>query len=120
MPAAESARYIAERARRVLPQQEAADPVLIRRDAVERATMAAVRAYSPAPSSSHVDLMIPCESSRRSWAHPLRWSRHAPSSTVFVGPDDCDKDTMLLPEHAATFAAFVDDAQHRLAQNGEA
>ncbi|MCW2589366.1 MAG: hypothetical protein JWQ86_1793 [Mycobacterium sp.] len=120
IPAAERARYIAERARRVLPQEESADPVLIRRAAVERATMAAVRAYSPKPSSSHVDFMIPCESSKRSWAHPLRWSRHAASSTVFVGPDDCDKDTMLLPEHAATFAAFVAEAQQRHARSGQA
>jgi hypothetical protein len=57
--------------------------------------------------------MIACESSTRSWLHPLRWSRHAESSSVFVGPDDCDKDTMLLPEYAATFAAFVANAQRR-------
>jgi thioesterase domain-containing protein len=118
MPAAERARYIAERARRPLPREEVSDPVLIRRGAVEEATMAAVRAYSPEPSSSHVDFMIPCESSKRSWAHPLRWSRLAASSTVFVGPDDCNGDTMLLPEHAATFAAFVADAQERHARRG--
>ncbi|MET0455088.1 MAG: thioesterase domain-containing protein, partial [Mycobacterium sp.] len=113
MSAAERARYVAERARRALPQEEVVDPALIRRDGVERATMAAVRAYSPAPLRSHVDFMIACESSKRSWAHPLRWSRHVASSTVFVGPDDCDKDTMLLPEYAPTFAAFVADAQRR-------
>ncbi len=82
--------------------------------------MAAVRAYSPELSSSPVDFMIPCESSKRSWAHPLRWSRLAASSTVFVGPDDCDKDTMLLPEYAATFAAFVADAQQRHVRSGVA
>jgi acyl transferase domain-containing protein len=127
MPAAERARYIAERARNIaerarrpLPREEVSDPVLIRRGAVEEATMTAVRAYSPEPSSSHVDFMIPCESSKRSWAHPLRWSRLAASSTVFVGPDDCNSDTMLLPEHAATFAAFVADAQQRHARGGAA
>lgn len=110
MATAERARYIAERARRMLIREEVTDPVLIRRGAVEEATMAAVRAYAPAPLNSHVDLVIPCDSSKSSWAHPLRWGRHAASSTVFVGPDECDKDTMLLPEHAAIFAAFVTES----------
>ena len=42
------------------------------------------------------------------------------SSTVFVGPDDCNGDTMLKPEHAATFAAFVADAQQRHVRGGVA
>jgi thioesterase domain-containing protein len=121
MPAAERARYLAEHARVLMPREAegVSDPVLIRRGAVEEATMAAVRAYSPEPSGTHIDFMIPCESSKRSWAHPLRWSRLAASSTVFVGPDDCNGDTMLLPKHAATFAAFVADAQQRHARDGE-
>jgi thioesterase domain-containing protein len=117
MPAAERGRYLAERARVRLPRDET-DPVLIRRGAVEEATMAAVRAYSPKPSGGHIDFMIPCESWRRSWAHPLRWSRLAASSTVFVGSDDCNGDTMLKPQHAATFAAFVAEAQQRHARSG--
>ena len=122
MPAAERARYLAERARIAsrARREEASDPVLIRRGAVEEATVAAVRVYSPEPSSNHIDFMIPCESLKRSWDYPLRWSRHAASSTVFVGPDDCNGDTMLLPEHAATFAAFVADAQQRHARGGAA
>jgi thioesterase domain-containing protein len=119
MPAAERARYLAERKRRFLPR-DASDPVMIRRGAVEDATLAAARAYSPKPSSSHIDFMIPCESSKRSLADPLRWSRLAASSTVFVGPDDCSGDNMLLPEHAATFAAFVADAQRHHARGGAA
>jgi thioesterase domain-containing protein len=122
MPAAERARYLAERARVLLSRgvEEASDPVLIRRGAVEEATRAAVRAYSPEPSGSHIDFMMPCESWKRSSAHPLRWSRLAASSTVYVGPDDCNGDTMLKPEHAATFAAFVADAQQRHARGGVA
>jgi acyl transferase domain-containing protein/thioesterase domain-containing protein len=114
MPNAARARYVGERARRVLPHREVhLDPVGLRRNAVEEATMAAARAYSPAPFDSHIDFMIPCESSKRSWAHLLHWGRHAASSTVFVGSDACDKDTMLFPEHVATFATFVADAQQR-------
>jgi thioesterase domain-containing protein len=108
----------AERKRMLLPRQaqEASDPVLARRGAVEEATIAAVRAYSPEPFRGHIDFMIPCEAWKRSSDDPLRWGRLAASSTVFVGPDDCNGDTMLLPEHAATFAAFVADAQQRHAQ----
>jgi hypothetical protein len=120
MPAGERAGYLAERARKLLPREETSDPVLIRRGAVEKATMAAVRTYSPEPSGSHIDFMIPCESSKRSPADPLGWSRLAASRTVYVGPDDCNGDTMLRPQHAATFAAFVAEAQQRHARGGAA
>ncbi len=120
MPAAERTRYLSERLRRLMPHEaeEILDPVLIRRGAVEEATMAAVRAYSPKPSGSHIDFMIPSESWTRSWARPLRWSRFAASTTVFAGPDDCSGDIMLLPGHAATFAAFVGEAQQRHVRGG--
>jgi thioesterase domain-containing protein len=121
IPMAERASYLAERARTVLTREakeEVTDPVLIRRRAVVEATLAAIRAYSPKPSSSHIDLMLPCESWKRSSANPLRWSRFAASTASFVGPDSCSTDTMLLPEHAATFAAFVAEAQQRHARSG--
>jgi thioesterase domain-containing protein len=112
MPAAERRPYLTERKHRLLPR-DASDPVMIRRGAVGDATLAAARAYSPKPFSCHIDFMIPSESFKRSLADPLRWSRLAASSTVFVGPDGCDGVTMLQPGHAATFAAFVADAQQR-------
>lgn len=120
MPAAERTRYLGERLRTVMPHEaeEVSDPVLIRRGAVEEATMAAVRAYSPKPSGNHIDFMIPSQSWTRSWARPLHWSRVAASTAVFVGPDDCSGDVMLLPGHAATFAAFVGEAQQRHARGG--
>jgi thioesterase domain-containing protein len=122
MPAAERTSYLAERARMLLPREaeKVTDPVLIRRGTVEEVTLAAVRAYSPKPSASHIDFMLPYESWQRSSAHPLRWSRFAASTTVFVGPDGCNGDTMLLPEHAATFAAFVAQTQQRHARGGAA
>ena len=110
MTAAERAHYVVERASRTSVRGESADPALLRRGLVEEATMTAVRAYRPAPFSGHVDLVLPSDSAKSSWAHPLRWTRHAASSTVFVGPDDCRKDTMLLPEYAAAIAAFVTEA----------
>lgn len=103
---------LAEHARelRRSPEQEG-DPVLIRRQAVVQATLAAARKYAPAHTDIHLDCMLPCPSWRRSSAHPLRWSRHATSTAAFVGPVGCTSDTMLLPEHVATFAAFVVRAQ---------
>lgn len=118
MPAAERAQYLAERARVFMPHEDEAvtDPVMIRRGIVEEATMDAVRAYTPAPFAGHIDLMVPCEAAKRSTDDPMHWARLAASSEVYTGPDDCNGDTMLLPEHAATFAAFVRTAQKRHAR----
>jgi hypothetical protein len=86
---------------------------------VVAATLAAARAYVPTSSGLHLDVMLPCESWQRSSARPLRWNRLAASTTVFTGPDGCSSDTMLLlPEHVATFAAFVLQTQQRYAQSG--
>ncbi|MGU3499871.1 type I polyketide synthase [Mycobacterium sp. C31M] len=113
MSTAERAGYIGARARRRLTREATTDPVLVRRDVVEKSTLEAVRSYVPGPFDGHLDLVIPCESSMRSWIRPLRWTRHAASSTVYVGPDDCEKDTMLLPGNAAKIAAFITEAQQR-------
>lgn len=96
---------------RAITAPPSTDPVMIRRNAVENATLAAVRRYSPAPLDGWIDLMLPCASWKHSLDAPLRWGRLASRSAEFVGPDDCNGDTMLLPEHAATFAAFVAAAQ---------
>lgn len=86
------------------------DPVMVRRVAVEKATLAAIRRYRPRAFNGHVDLLLPCESWKRSLEAPLRWRRHATTGTEFVGPDGCTGDTMLLPEYAATFASFLKHA----------
>jgi thioesterase domain-containing protein len=111
----ERVRYVADRVRRKLADREekTTDPVLIRRAAVEKATIAAARAYSPQPARCHVDFVIPSRSFSRSWARPLRWSRLATSTCEFVGPDGCSNDMMLLPEHVAPFSAFAAEAQRR-------
>lgn len=127
VPMAERRRYVALRARhladtvRGLRQQRSeqeGDAVLTRRRAVVAATLAAARAYVPTSSRLHIDIMLPCESWQRSSARPLRWNRLAASTTLFTGPDGCSSDTMLLPEHVATFAAFVLQTQRRYAQSG--
>ncbi|MDN5863893.1 MAG: thioesterase domain-containing protein [Gammaproteobacteria bacterium] len=113
LPITEWTRYLADRtqARHAALGDAPRDPVMLRRAAVEKATVAAIRRYRPQAFNGHVDLMLPCESSKRSWDAPLRWRRHAATSAEFAGPDGCNGDTMLLPEYAATFAAFVKTAR---------
>jgi thioesterase domain-containing protein len=89
------------------------DPVLVRRGAVEVATIDAVRGYTPQFFDGHLDLMLPCAAWKSSFDAPLRWRNHARTSAEFVGPDDCNGDNMLLPEHAARFAAFMKVAQQQ-------
>ena len=117
LPVTRWRRYFAERlqARHSTVGNGARDPVMVRRVAVEKATLAAIRHYRPRAFAGHVDIMLPCKSWRRSENMPLRWLRHAATGAEFVGPEGCDGDTMLLPEHAATFASFVKaalDARH--------
>jgi thioesterase domain-containing protein len=95
------------------PSAPLEDPVLVRRGAVEVATMDAVRDYTPQFFDGHLDLMLPCAAWKSSFDAPLRWQAHVRSSAEFVGPDDCNGDVMLLPEHAARFAAFVREAQQQ-------
>ncbi len=110
--AAERRRYLADRRQALLarPGETVTDPVIIRRMAVEEATMAAVRAYTAQPFDGHVDIVLPCESWKRSPDRPLRWGRFAAGSREFTGPADCNGDTMLLAEHAAAFAVLVEAA----------
>jgi thioesterase domain-containing protein len=115
MPMSDRRRYFAARVHALQPAAPAppSDPVLARRLLVEEATMAAVRRYEPQRFNGHVDLMLPCQSWKRSSDAALRWSRIAASSAEFVGPDDCNGDNMLLPEHAATFAALFRKAREQ-------
>lgn len=109
LPLTEWRRYLADRtqALRAATDNAPCDPVMVRRDAVEKATVAAVRKYRPQAFNGHVDVMLPCKSWKHSWDAPLRWSRHAATSAEFIGPNGCNVNAMLLSEHAATFASFV-------------
>jgi thioesterase domain-containing protein len=108
-------RYLAHRLKALLSHPEAApeDSVLIRRAAVETATTGAVRRYDPRSFDGHIDLMLPSARWKSSMDAPLRWKALARSTAEFIGPHECTGDRMLGPEHAATFAAFVKQAQER-------
>jgi thioesterase domain-containing protein len=121
MSSGDRAHYLSDRLKVFQPeappedpvQARPEDPVLARRGAIEVATMDAVRDYTPQFFDGHLDLMLPCAAWKSSFDAPLRWQNLARTSAEFVGPDDCNGDNMLLPEHAATFAAFVKDAQQQ-------
>lgn len=101
--------YLTDMVRRLLARapEVAPDPLLLRRSAVEEATMRAVRSYSPDRFAGHVDVMLPAVSWRHFAGSPLRWCEYAASSAVYNGPDDCTGDLMLLAKHAPLFAALV-------------
>ncbi|MGH8161757.1 MAG: thioesterase domain-containing protein [Gammaproteobacteria bacterium] len=89
------------------------DSVMARRHVVEKATFAALRRYRPpAAFDGRVALMLPNESWKHSLAQPLRWRHHLTGAMEFTGPNGCGCNTytMFLPEHAATFAAFINSA----------
>lgn len=115
LPQSDRRRYFADRVRALRTSEPPLpdDPVLQRRGQVEEATMAAVRDYQPRPFTGHVDIMLPCDSWKSSWDAPLRWSKLAASSAQFAGPEGCNGDTMLLAEHAATFAVLFNEARER-------
>jgi thioesterase domain-containing protein len=101
--------YIAERRRqrrelRAAAQAAALDPVLVRRAAVERATIAAIRRYRPAPFAGRLSLFLPSQQWLPS-ATPV-WASLAQRTDEYVGPPGCDNDTMLREPFAAHFAAL--------------
>jgi thioesterase domain-containing protein len=114
LPADERRGYLAARVQALQNPEKTddpVDPIIARRTVVEEATMSAVRKYEPQRYEGHIDLMLPCQEWLRTSDTPLQWKRFAASSTQFVGPDDCNGDNMLRPEHAATFAALFEQAR---------
>ena len=101
--------YIAGKLRRVQAQRDAAhaalaDPVLVRRAAVSRATIAAIRRYTPVVYAGPVSLILPNREWLRSGADPLRWRSVAPQAAHCFGPDDCDPDLLLMEPGAGRIA----------------
>jgi hypothetical protein len=78
--------------------------VLILRDRVERATVAAAGRYTPGHFAGRVSLFLPCKEWVRSACEPLRWRSVAQQAEEYFGPDGCNTDIMLREPHAHTFA----------------
>jgi thioesterase domain-containing protein/SAM-dependent methyltransferase len=106
---AQAREYITAKRRRWQGERNAAradlaDPVLARRAQVSRATVAAIRRYTPAVYAGPVSLILPNRAWLRSGADPLRWRSVAPQAEHCFGPDDCDPDLLLMEPDAGAIA----------------
>lgn len=98
-------RYVAARLRqrreRIAAEQAAAvDPVFVLRDKVERATLQAVRAYSPQPFAGRLALVLPS----RAWRLAAGWKNAAARVEEYFGPEGCGSQAMLREPYTAAFA----------------
>lgn len=115
---AQSRQYIAVKLRRLQGERDAehaalADPVLVRRAAVSRATVAAIRRYTPVGYAGRVSLILPNRAWLHSGAEPLRWRSVAPQAEHCFGPDDCDPDLLLMEPDAGAIAALFRQSTDR-------
>src|SRR4029079_11779165 len=90
--------------RRRASRPDGSDAVLARRRSVERATLAAVRAYRPGFFAGRIPLFMPCSSWVHSGAGGSRWSSLALGAESYFGPDGCTADNMLLAPQVSAFA----------------
>lgn len=108
---AEYRRYFAEKLRRRrdrigAKQAAARDPVLVLRGKVERATLAAVRAYAPREFPGRLALFLPSPD----WPHARRWRSVARRTEEYVSPSACAPQSMLREPNAAAFAELLGTA----------
>lgn len=100
---------LAERRARQLARRPAAPEagVLERRDAVERATLAAVRRYRPRAFDGTLHLFHPSHEWLHSGAEAQRWRALARGGKEFFGPPDCTRPEMLREAYAPVFAELL-------------
>jgi amino acid adenylation domain-containing protein len=101
--------YLAEKLALVRSQRAASlaappDPVLLLRNAVERATLEAARHYRPQRFDGRLRLFVASRAALRTRDHPLRWRAFAADTEVWFGPNGCRADTMLREPHAKAVA----------------
>lgn len=101
--------YLAEKlrerkARRNAEQTPELDPVLVLRAKVERATISAVRRYTPLHFAGRVNLFLPGRPWLRSGVAAQRWRSVAQRSEEYFGPHDSCHDDMLREPNAPAFA----------------
>lgn len=111
LPVAQGREYITERLRnrqaeRATNQSATNDPVLVWREKVGQATLAAIRRYKPAPFSGRLGLFWPSPEWRGARNAPAQWTSLVPDFVKLFGPAGCDGAVMLREPHAAAFAAL--------------
>jgi len=103
------------RTRRDAKRTAALDPVLVQRVKVERATLKAVRAYTPRPYAGRIGLFLPGNEWLRSGVAVDRWKARSQRTFDYFGPDDSGGQDMLREAHyAAAFAQLFRDAVGQL------
>jgi thioesterase domain-containing protein len=106
----ERRRYLTEKVRqhtaqRNADQSRALDPVLVLRAKVERATLSAVRRYTPSHFAGRVSLFLPGRQWLRSGVAAQHWRSVAQRTEEYFGPDDsCHSYDMLREPNAPAFA----------------
>ena len=96
--------YLAERVRERKLRRD--DPLLALRVEVERATIAAVRGYTPGHFPGRLCLFLPTNAwARTRFGAPL-WRRVARTCEEYPGPDGCGADDLLIEPHAGALAAL--------------
>jgi thioesterase domain-containing protein len=98
------------RARRDAAKAAALDPLLVRRAEVERATLSAVRRYTPEPFAGRLGLFLPGRRWLRSGVAALRWRSVAERAEEYFGPDASSGYDMLRTPNAPAFAQLFRDA----------
>ena len=99
------AQELGERRLRLESKRAAArDRVLALRAKVERATLRAVRRYTPQPFSGRVALLLPGPEWQGSGVAALRWRALAEHAEEHFGPEAASGADMLRAPHAAAFA----------------
>ena len=103
------------KARREARLAEALDPVLVQRAKVQRATLIAVRAYTPRSYDGRIGLFLPGNEWLRAGVAVERWRALSQRTFDYFGPDDSDGHDMLRePRHAAVFAQLFRSALTQL------
>jgi thioesterase domain-containing protein len=111
---AECRLYFAEGLRRRRERQRAAqaaatDSVLVQRGKVERATLVAVRGYTPRASTVRVAIFLPSAE----WHAARRWRSVAARAEEYSGPGRCGSQQMLREPNAGAFAELFEGALRR-------
>jgi natural product biosynthesis luciferase-like monooxygenase protein len=108
LPLAELSSYVGERwcglkAERATSQNTKADPVLLHRDRVISATMAALRSHEPGIFSGRLCLFLPTRALLDPKEVVTPWRSVASRTEEHYGPDGSTGDTMLREPYAAAF-----------------
>jgi thioesterase domain-containing protein len=108
LPSGERRLYLAEklRNRRAHSAAESAavpDPVVVQREKVAQATLAALRHYVPRHFDRRVSLFFPSKESLK-FRPLLQWRSIAEYTVEYFGPDGCTGNSMLREPYAPAFA----------------